>query len=291
VKLKSVILLSSKSAGSSAFQKYLLQNYGFKVVLNTPHHESETLFWTKAASALGLPQQKMHRSAVPYTSRSGKKKLMELLKGNNIDINVKDEESVFNAFKSLVEKYGPFFFEKSPHHLYNFSNIELMLKGHEYLKNDIELHVVGLIRNPLDTIYSAWKRWRYNCAAFEHEWKQSYLNLEELKKIYPRVEIFRYEDIVKDITTVANFCKGMDVGVSKDIYHFNQQSLAKRGKDSSFLHRLDPETIALARRFGYHDNELVSSNNGDLFAWKSREAFNELKYRIRKAKSIFKHIK
>ena len=65
-KLNIVYILSEKSSGSSFLFRSLADALNIKDYPETQHFESETLYWTKAASILEMPQLKMLAS-----SRSG----------------------------------------------------------------------------------------------------------------------------------------------------------------------------------------------------------------------------
>ena len=64
-KVKCIIILSSKSSGSSALQYYLSKYINVNHIRYTRHYEHETLYWTKVASALGILQKNMLNSEVP----------------------------------------------------------------------------------------------------------------------------------------------------------------------------------------------------------------------------------
>ena len=58
-KLTCVFILSEKSSGSSMLWRALTRALNIQQYPKTKHFESETLFWTKAASLLEKPQLKM----------------------------------------------------------------------------------------------------------------------------------------------------------------------------------------------------------------------------------------
>ncbi len=66
-KSQCIIILSIKSSGSSACQNLLSKFSQVSYVPKTRHFENETLYWTKAASVLGLPQVDMIDSEVPIS--------------------------------------------------------------------------------------------------------------------------------------------------------------------------------------------------------------------------------
>lgn len=277
-----IILLASKSSGSSAFQKYLQINYGVNLLPKTPHHENETLYWTKAASVLDLKQDSMHRSEVPISREKAKAQLVSMLQDNDIAFEFKawSENELFEAFYEIIKKNGPVFFEKSPHHLFNFSNIELILRFKEQYKHLIDLHLVGLIRNPLETIFSAWSRWRFNCRSFEFEWRKSYLNLDKLKSNNKLMHIYQYEDLTINSSSLDQYLVSLGLNRLTDAYKFHNGSVSRVKQYSSFCHQLSMNTIVLAKRFGYLSEVLKSKSLPDIL-WYSKEMITALKYSIR----------
>ena len=57
--MQHIIILSTKSSGSTALQNYFKLNFGFNTVKYTRHQEEETLYWAKVASVLDLPPVKL----------------------------------------------------------------------------------------------------------------------------------------------------------------------------------------------------------------------------------------
>ena len=81
-KTKCIIILSEKSSGSSACQDFLAKYPDIHHVRWTRHNQNETLYWTKAASVLHMPQDNMLESEVPLKPKKAKKDLAAFLKGN-----------------------------------------------------------------------------------------------------------------------------------------------------------------------------------------------------------------
>ena len=128
--MKNIILLSEKSSGSSAFQDLLTKLTKINCVKRTRHYQNETLYWTKAASILKMPQIKMVDSEVPIESQKARKDLVAILQDNlnNYQLPKRDKDIIFNGWEHLCKKYSPIFIEKSPHHLCQWSSIELILE-------------------------------------------------------------------------------------------------------------------------------------------------------------------
>ena len=206
---KCIIILSTKSSGSSVLQRLLTQDGYVQHISKTRHKENETLYWTKAASLLGLPQVKMHDSEVPIQSFCAKQDLVNLLR-ENVDANyvpVDDDKAfVFDGWSKLCKRYAPVFIEKSPHHLCQWSSIQLILECMDKL-SDIEFLIIGLVRNPMDTIYSMWSRWRSRPEKIQYEWLLAYQNLIKLQElIKDKLVIIKYEDLVSQPSTLSKVC-------------------------------------------------------------------------------------
>jgi hypothetical protein len=261
-------LLSSKSSGSSAFQSYVSKNFGVNLIKHTPHFENETLYWTKVASVLGLPQWGMHRSQVPMAKNVARTALEDLLSKNGVTLTDNPMKiEYFEAFFQLCEKTGFPVFEKSPHHLFNESNIKLILEFQEYIKPRARVVFMGLARHPLDTIYSAWSRWRFSTGGFEKEWWRTYYNLLALKRKLPDLPIFRYEEITESPAALDEFLtnKACLTKISSD-FKFKTESIGQ-WKDVSFRHLLNEETIAVATALGYDAAGLENPNKPNTGWW------------------------
>ncbi|MBA4058619.1 MAG: hypothetical protein C0490_28140, partial [Marivirga sp.] len=241
-KLKILVLFSTKCAGSSAFQTYLEKNYNVKTLEHSVHFEKETLYWTKVASVLGLPQEPMHRSQIPYSPQRSNELLDSFLQKNGMvkkDRTITKEE-YFEYFFLISQRTGLHIIEKSPHHLYNESNIQLIREFSEYINDRAEVYLIGLIRNPLDTIYSAWTRWGFNCRAFEREWHKSYMNLRQVGEASNMsLTIFRYEEIVSNAADLDSFISDR-IGIPKQESSFSltSGSLYRWKNNKRFCHQL-----------------------------------------------------
>ncbi|WP_219899072.1 sulfotransferase [Pontibacter ummariensis] len=231
------------------------------------HHENETLFWTKAASVLGLQQQKMHRSQVPYSSTKALDSLRQFCKANNADAlqgGCPTKGSIFSCYKSLIAQYQPRFVEKSPHHLYNESNLDLIREFISQFKDEIDFKVIGLVRHPLSVIYSGWDRWKYDCGKFEKEWFISNRNLLDYKQDLA-IDLVRYEDLVEENGAFMHRVLGLEP-VSDD-FAFRRSSLEKWKSDEKFGHTMRDETVKLAEKFGYANFETAE----DKLTWKIKD--------------------
>jgi hypothetical protein len=261
-KLRCLIILSERSSGSSALQNFLVKFTKAQHVKNTIHYEFETLYWTKAASILGKPQINMVDSRVPFKYEQAKSDIIQLLQENlNVfDVPDTDKELILNGWRALCQQFSPVFLEKSPHHLCEWSALELMIDSFIEME-DIDYLIVGLVRNPLDTIYSQFRRWYSIPEKIEKQWIIAYQNLLNLKKRIPhKLVIVRYEDLttsIKPLSSILDFC-GVNDQIEENFFY--SHSINKWKDDRLFGFSLSSECINLAKKFGYHKSELMNKS-------------------------------
>ena len=269
--LKCIVILSTKCAGSSALQRRLTALADIRHVRVTRHNEQETLYWTKAASVLGLPQVDLPHSKVPIPGDRAKAGLIELLTQNVPDYAPPsdDQALVFDGWQRLCETYAPVFVEKSPHHLHQWSALELMLQCRERMP-EIDFLFIALIRNPLSVLYSMWQQWRIMPEEMEPHWRMAYDNLHRLTPLLASdLLTIRYEDLVRDdalLDPVREFAGAMGAqhGGTGNDRGFHARSIEKWRADRWFGYQLDPRTIEVAEAFGYAPADLVNERN---WAW------------------------
>lgn len=256
---KSLIILSHKSCGSSVLLRMLAAAPGVRAVAHTRHYQNESLYWTKAASILGLPQLSMQASEVPLRRAKAKRDLLELLRANApLFAPPSDDESlVFDGWRALCEAHAPVFVEKSPHHLYQQSCLDLMREAVRRIPH-IDFHFVGLVRNPMDVVYSQWRRWRLPPERLQEEWLIAYRNLIAFQaQMVGRVTLVRYEEMVRSaeaIKPILEFCATRFDGAWREPLH--DRSVAKWRRDAAFGFRLKDEVLDLAYELGYCSSEL-----------------------------------
>ena len=279
---KNIIILSEKSSGSSACQNLLSKFKDINHITRTRHYESETLYWTKAASVLRKPQLKMVDSEVPIEPDRARNDLITLLKENldNYIPPTDDKELITQGWNLLCKKYAPIFLEKSPHHLCQWSALELILE-HIQQTDDVDFLLVGIIRNPMDTIYSQYRRWKSPPEKVEKQWKTAYRNLLRLKDLLgDKLIIIHYEDMVSSINSmepVLDFC-----GISTedcDTSYLHKKSIQKWKKDKLFGFSLSSESIELAGKYGYKKSELI---NKPILLWHLMSRLSRLEFIIAK---------
>jgi hypothetical protein len=258
---KSLIILSNKSSGSSACQALLARYAHVKHVDKTRHFENETLYCTKAASVLQKTQLNMLDSEVPIDHRKARRDLIMLLRdtlGEEYAPPEDDQSLIFDGWRRLCYRYSPVFLEKSPHHLYQWSALELICQCIAQLSREIDFLVIGLVRNPMDTLYSAFRRWKTPPHKLQYEWLIAYSNLLKLTEILKeKLVIIRYEDIIASTTylkPIFDFCD-IDADTVPSAY-LHTSAISKWKQDKKFGFCLADEVIDLANRYGYSKEEI-----------------------------------
>ncbi|MCC7257269.1 MAG: sulfotransferase [Gammaproteobacteria bacterium] len=253
-----VYILSDKSTGSSVLQRELLKAPGLHTVPYTRHRENETLFWNTAAAVLGMPQATMYMSELPFSRARACEDLQAFLSWNldgySLPADV-SRSSIFDAWQRLSRKYGPLFLDKSPHHLHCRSSLDLMLEFER--DTGIESRFIGLVRNPMDALYSSWRRWNALPERAQHDWRRAYTNLRELAgRVGDRLYVVRYEDLVTDPAVMAGICRFLGIEPVVGASSLHRVSLGKWRSDATYGFVLDPAVAELARSFGYAAEDL-----------------------------------
>jgi Sulfotransferase family len=263
IKNKCVMILSDKSSGSSILQKELLKIDAIRIIKYTRHFEQETLFWNKAVAVLGLLQEPLKYSELPMSREFAKADLYEFLRKNipGWSYTEFDKELIFQAWQELCLRYGPVFLEKSPHHLHYAEALKLIVEMIRW--SEIEFYFIGLIRNPIDTLYSSWQRWSADPENNQYEWQRAYTNLLSFKDAVPeRTIIIRYEELMSDRKAILRICEflGIDGEGSGVGTGFHAKSIQRWRKDRFFAFDLSENTRTLAHAFGYKDDEMTNTN-------------------------------
>jgi hypothetical protein len=262
--VKCVMVLSTKSAGSSALQRLLCAGAGARHIEYSRHAEHETLYWTKAASILGLHQLKLSDSEVPLPRSKARHDLLELLR-RNVPEFVRPEDPkalIFGGWRALCMHYSPIFVEKSPHYIHQWACLQLIAEAARQ-SPDIDFRFVGLIRNPMDTIYSVWDRWRVLPDEYQFHWLTAYRNLLRFRELTGRrLCIVRYESLAGGAGAAEKLFKDLDIDAGGEIaadHSIDDRSVSKWRRDPGFGFRLDPRVAACARQLGYADHELANA--------------------------------
>jgi uncharacterized protein YceK len=259
--LRSVLILSDKSSGSTILQNELAKHPDVNLCSWTVHQENETLYWCKAAALLGMPQAKMMDSTIlPMPAARARAELTEFLQANlpGWAVPATDEGLIFEGWERLCDRYSPVFLEKSPHHLHSPSALSLLERASSNSAREMDIRAIGLVRNPIDTLYSMWKRWRTRPELRQREWVAAYENLRSFsQKLGNRMIVIRYEDLVNDPSTMSEVCRFIGVAPSEEVGSgIRAGSVSQWGKDRGFGFQPDESVVELAETFGYDRAEL-----------------------------------
>lgn len=212
---------------------------------------------------MGLPQDKMVDSEVPISEGQARADLISLLENNldNFIAPADDRELIMDGWTLLCQKHSPVFLEKSPHHLCQRSALELIW---EYIcgSDEVDTLLIGLVRNPMDTLYSQYREWKSSPEDVEKQWIRAYRNLLEFKKIAgDRLVLIRYEDMVSSLKCFQPVFKFCDIKTSEaDNNYLHRKSLQKWKNDRLYGFTLSEEAAELAAQFGY-TREVLNNNS------------------------------
>lgn len=257
---RAILLISEKSSGSTIFQNEMARHPQVMLIEHTEHNEHETQYWLKAACLLEMPADDFLNHEPPMRRPTARKKLVDLIGTNVPDFRMpdNDEQLVSDGWRALCSRFRPVFFEKTPHHIQHWAALSLILR---YMQSaDHDVRIVGLVRNPLAMIHSAWSRWNANLEERQFVWKQSYQNLLRLREALTpeQLLIIRYEDMVSDpASTMRDVCQFADLRCSDAIgSHIHRRSLDTWRVNPTFTLQLDESVAAVAREFGYTDADM-----------------------------------
>lgn len=281
----SVIILSDKSSGSSLMQALLAGHPETHLIERTPHHEGETLFWCKAAAALGLGQPRMMgSSAIPMTPSTGRRLLLGILNDNTgVEWRLPVTRSlVFDGWTQLTMERSPVFVEKSPHHLHSSAALDLMLQ-YRRERPEVRMRFLGLVRDPMDTLYSMWSRWALVPERRQFEWMRAYTNLKMLRRLLgDDLRIIRYEDLVNRPTLlfpVAEWAGIRPDGLTLGPIHGG--TLGRWRSDPHYGFQMHPDVARLAADFGYGQADRLA---GSTPYWPLRREVRSIERRLRHAR-------
>ena len=272
--MTTVLLLSDKSSGSTALQSALLAHPEVRAVEHTMHTSRETLWWAKAASLLGADRADWAEGRAPFLASEARRDLRELLRSNapGAPLPATDEALVWDGWERVSRAHGPVFFEKSPHHLVHWAATSLLLRW--ALTTDQEIRVIGLVRNPLAVLHSAWSRWLTPPSEREAVWARAQRNLLAARATLgpERFTLVRYEDLVREpareLAALAAFCGlAPHDGLGETLH---ARSADKWSADPTFALELAPETAALAEALGFTAAELANPGKPGLDAATAR---------------------
>jgi len=263
-----VILLSDKRSGSTMFQNELCKHAQIQTVTYSPHTYLETHHWLKAAVMLNMDRRTFASGQVynGYGSRAGARAYMiDCIQKNVPDfvVPVDDRELIFKGWDALCAKFAhPVFFEKSPQFLAQWCSLSLLLEWVHSTEYNVK--VIGLTRNPLSVLYSAYELFHTEPEQRQYGWLEIQKNMLAFQSLLPSDSFMhvKYEDIISHpIESFARVCNFIGVSECPDVgASVHSSSVNKWAKDESFTVQLDESVKLIAQHFDYSDLEL--SNPG-----------------------------
>lgn len=242
MKSRTIILLSAPRCGTTAMYKVFDKHPNV-------HALFEPNFWNLAVNAI-----------------EGKAdKFIKRLNNDHSFLEIPDkftEETIFNLWDTILRRYGPVVFEKSPFYLGDRKAVTL-LKKYRDQGNDIRLF--ALIRDPRDAITSQHELWgaalqRSYLSKREASWLDRFIHLDEIQRNFGYIPVFRYEDIAKApncyIPMIFHYC---EIKQCPQTYcHIKPTSIGRYRYSINYKVRNWKMSYAFKRhliRFGYRNND------------------------------------
>ncbi len=261
-----VILLSDKRSGSTMFENEICRHPHINHVDYTPHSYNETHYWLMAATLLKMPKRLFNGNQPPksYGTRlANRRYIIDCIRGNVPDFVIpeSDEELVYKGWDALCHKFAkPVFFEKSPQHPHHWAALELMMKWAQ--TTHFTVRFIGLVRNPMAVMYSAYKLFSTDPEERQFGWASCYRNILALREIVGResFHMVRYEDLIAHPKQVfGEVCDYLRLERCEAIGEkVHAQSLEKWRDDPYFTLQLDESVRRLAVYFGYQKDEVYN---------------------------------
>ncbi|MEO1479235.1 MAG: sulfotransferase [Bacteroidota bacterium] len=269
-----VILLSDKRSGSTIFQKEMCKHPKVRHVSASRHTYYETQHWLKAASLLEVPSPMFLAGTPYYPAATARQYISDVIEANvpDFDTRCSDRALVFDGWEALADSAGSsVFFEKSPHHLSNWASLAVLLEWIEM--TDRKVSILGLVRNPMAVLHSAWKRFGSDPGERQFAWSQTYLNWLAFKQLVPSEAVLElnYESIIeKPRETFEHVCAHIGIESHSDLgSSIRSDTTDKWRNDTKFVLQIDPYVAQVASRFGYSSDALQNPPKPAL-SWSER---------------------
>lgn len=261
-----VILLSDKRSGSTMLQDELCKHSGIRHVDYSPHTYFETHHWLKASVVLNRPDalySGFRRYGGYGTRENARTYLIDTLKGNMPDYEIpkSDEDLIFEGWDALCKTFAqPVFFEKSPQILAEWCALSLLLEWIH--RTEMDVKIIGLVRNPLAVQYSAHELFSSDAERRQFGWLNIQRNLLSIQSMLPSemFKLVRYEDIIADPKRgLADLCDFIGVDYEDEIgASVHAASKEKWRANENYTLQLDPAVRQIAKAFGYQDLDLIN---------------------------------
>jgi SAM-dependent methyltransferase len=255
---RSIVCLAAKRSGTTALHQAFVKHPDVRIC----HHDQaasnwEPDFWVLAASV--LEAQEGTRKNVSVAWEQFLFKLATIAPGLR-PVPPLDEDKIFEIWNSVLERYPPTVFDKSPKYLGSTRALDLMRK---YRERGNDIRFIALVRDPCDVISSQYELWKGNHPTGVPElrdqaWTRYYENLEGFCEAIGRENclIVRYEDLSADpakwFAKIYGHCGLRDV--PETYAHIRPVSVGryKRSKNSLIAAWQPSEQLQhVARRYGY----------------------------------------
>ncbi|QIE55937.1 sulfotransferase [Pikeienuella piscinae] len=253
------------------FQDEICRHPDVRTVQYSPHSNLETHWWLMAAVLLGKPGQ-LFNSGRPYDGYGGRENarayMIDLLAECAPDFSppLDDRALVFDGWEALCRTLAqPVFFEKSPQFLAQWAALSLILEWMQQTTFDVK--IIGLVRNPHGTMYSAAALFGTDPATRQFGWLEICRNLLVVEQMLPadRFMKIRYEDLIDEKAAgFADICQFIGVPPIDAVGSgAHGRSTDKWRRDVGYRLKLDPAVRQMARHLGYSDADLDNPNAAD----------------------------
>ncbi|MBI6630256.1 sulfotransferase family protein [Pontibaca salina] len=263
-----VILLSDKRSGSTMFQDEICRHSAVRTVPYSPHSNLETHWWLMAAVLLQSSGRLFSggQRYKGYGSRANARAYMvDLLEKSVPDFAPPSDDYtlVFQGWDALCRKLAqPVFFEKSPQFVAHWAALTLLLDWIE--QTDLEVRVVGLVRNPHGVMYSAARQFGTDPASRQIGWLATCRNLLAFSQMLgpEQFTLVRYEDLIRDpISGFADICRFIGLAPEAQVGSGTHRDSSEKWRaDPRYRLALDPSVRQMARHMGYAHAELENAN-------------------------------
>ncbi len=255
-----IFILSGQSSGSGVLHNFLAMHNCGAYLEYEGHEPNESHYWLRAAASLQLPLVPMLASSVSLNEKKAVGQLRDFIARNisaKQTLPPESRDAIFDNWRALCQANAPVLLDKSPSCLLQWPVLELLQEAIERLSGEVDFYLLGLVRNPMDVIYSYWKHWQVYPHKKDCEWRQEYSNLLKARELFgDRLHVLRYEDFVQSSESPASLASflGLPELPGSNLVHSKSMGMWK--KDDFFSYRLSAETMELAMQYGYTKEQL-----------------------------------
>jgi hypothetical protein len=273
-------------------EKELANHKDIQHVTITPHRYNETHYWVNAACMNESRNIFLTDEARPSTYGSpdeARKLLIDLVQRNapNAVLPADDQDIINMGWETICREFArPVFIEKTPHHAHYWTALNLLLDW--MVVTQFEVRIIGLIRNPMEVMYSALKLFHTDPNHRQFAWLRANKNILRFKqKIRP--EQFRmvcYENLVENPRVeLGKLCHFIGVEYDGSMgSSVHSSSIGKWALDPTFVFQLDGSVSSFAREVGYSDDQITNAQKHNIDP--IRNQFLKYSRNIKRMKSV-----